>query len=352
MTGPLGIALIGCGGVAALYRATYRALPGAVLRLVVDVDPDLARRVADDLGAARWSTDWRDALADDVALADVSTPNHLHEEAAVALLAAGKDAIVQKPLAPSVDACRRIVDAASAHGRTAAVYMSDLEDPAVWDLRDLIRGGHLGQVTGVRGRYAHRGGLSAPARPDYWRGSAAKTGGGSFVQLAIHHVNLASWLLDDAPRSVCGHVANLACPNIGGDDTAVGVVDFARTGALGVFESSWNSDGTRFEVFGTAGSAVVHGTEGARVEVRGVGDFAGRCLTLRGGSAVRAAVDAGALHGPDNPLNQHAAFVAAVRAGRAPEVPAAVGMRDLALCQALARSAEDGRRVALSPTGV
>ncbi|MES2462499.1 MAG: Gfo/Idh/MocA family oxidoreductase, partial [Armatimonadota bacterium] len=208
----LGIALIGAGGMAKNYRDNYAAIPGTRYRLIVDANLDVAQEAAAQHGAERFSTDWREALADDIQIADISTPNHLHAEQATALLGAGKHVILQKPMAPTIAECQAIVAAAQAAGRTAGVYMSDLEDPIVWDLREIVHGGYIGRVSSVRARYAHRGGLNAKPDPNNWRGSAEKTGGGSFMQLSIHHTNLLSWILDDTIGSVMGYAKNQMCP--------------------------------------------------------------------------------------------------------------------------------------------
>ena len=332
--------------MASHYRSVYAHHPGVVLRLVVDVNVELAQSVAQELGAARWSTDWREALAEDIDVADISTPNHLHEEQAVALLQAGKHVIVQKPLAPSVAACQRIVEAAQKSGATAGVYLSDMEDPAVWDLRTMIFKGYFGRVTGIRARYAHRGGLTAS--PSAWRGSAEKTGGGSFIQLAIHHTNLASWLLQEEIVSVMGYAKNLMCENIGGDDTAACVAEFSG-GAIGVFESAWNAEGTCFQLYGSEGSVTIHGTEGARIEGKIGQPFAGHTLATGGdGRFCREALGGAAVRGSGGTFDQHAAFLEAIRQGHSPEVPVTVGRTDVAVCKAVLRSAETGRRVTIS----
>ena len=340
----LGIALIGCGGMASHYRAVYAHCPQGSFRLVVDVNAEIAQSVASELGVTRWSTDWREALADDIDVADISTPNHLHEEQAVALLNAGKHVIIQKPLAPSVAACHNIVKAAQKSGAWAGVYLSDLEDPAIWDLRAMVLKGYFGRITGIRARYAHRGGLMAS--PSAWRGSVAKTGGGSFIQLAIHHTNLASWLLGEEILSVMGYAKNLMCENIGGDDTAACVAEFAG-GAIGVFESAWNAEGTCFQLYGTKGSVTIHGTEGARIEGHIEDQFTGSTIRmLRPGHFVRPATTG--LRGSGSEFDQHLAFLDAVCQGRPPVVPAVVGLTDVAVCKAVIRSAETGRRVTIS----
>ena len=233
---------------------------------------------------------------------------------------------------------------AQASGKQAAVYLSDLEDPAVWDLREMVRQGRFGRITGIRARYAHRGGLTA--NPSAWRGSAEKTGGGSFIQLSIHHTNLASFLLEEPIVSVMGYAKNLMCENIGGDDTAACVAEFSG-GAVGVFESAWNADGTCFQLYGSEGSVTIHGTEGARIEGKVGKPFVGHTLqTDSEGRFCREAVKP--VRGAGGAFNQHVAFLDAVCQGRPPVVSVDVGCTDVAVCKAVIRSAETGRRVAIS----
>ncbi len=66
--------------------------------------------------------DYRPLLDDpQVEVVFISTPVQLHEEMVLAALAAGKHVFCEKPLANSVDACRRMLQAAKSHGRTLAV---------------------------------------------------------------------------------------------------------------------------------------------------------------------------------------------------------------------------------------
>lgn len=346
----LGIALIGCGGMASAYRDAYTDLPGTSYRLIVDIDEALARSVAVQYGVPRFSSDWRAALEDDIGFADVSTPNYLHAEQATALLRKGKHVLLQKPMAPTVEECSEIVRAGRAGGAVAGVYMSDLEDPLVWDLRDLVQGGYLGHVSSVRGRYAHPGGLRAKPVASNWRGSAEKTGGGSFIQLSLHHTNLLSWILKDRIASVMAYSKNLLCPHIGGDDTTACVCEF-ESGRLGVFDSAWNSDGTLIEIFGTEGRIRMFGGQGAETEVNLNRPFAGRVVQVEEAGRPIVLPPSGTMGKHcrrDNPLNQHVAFVQAVLDRQTPLVPAETGRYDVAVAKAVYAAAEQGRRVAVA----
>ncbi len=352
MTAPetLGIALIGCGGMANNYRNNYSHIPGTAYRLVVDVNAELAAEVAAQVGAERSSSDWRDALADDIHAADISTPNHLHAEQATALLQAGKHVLLQKPMAPTLDECRAIVAAAKASGKQAAVYMSDLEDGTVWDMRDIVQDGYLGRVTGVRARYAHRGGLTAKPVATNWRGSAEKTGGGAFMQLSIHHTNVLCWVLDDLITSVMAYSKNLMSPNIGGDDLTSAVCEFGKSGVLGIFESAWNADGNCIEIYGSEGSLKMTGGQGAPVEVRLNRPFDGRVIKVEKENTLVQLPRSGGTRehcDPENPLNQHVGFMKAVRDGQPFPVTAEIGLYDVAVVKAVYLSAETGRRVTL-----
>ncbi len=347
---PLGIALLGCGGVAAQYRANYAHITGTVFRLAVDMTPEIAEQTARECGAERWSTDWRDALTDDIHIVDISTPNHLHAEQAVACLNAGKHIILQKPMAPTIAECKTIVETAHATGYTAGVYISDLEDAAIWDMRELVQAGYIGKVTGIRARYAHRGGLSAKPSPTYWRGSAEKTGGGSFIQLSIHHINLLHWVLEDRIESVMAYSTNLACPNIGGDDTTAAVCVFEKSGILGVLESAWNADGNAIQIYGTEGHVSQLGGQGGSLEVQTNRPFAGKIVETTDTKITRIPSQ-DAWHNQsraENPLNQHIAFVEAVRDAGPIMVSAEVGMYDVAVCKAVYTSAVEGRRITIA----
>ena len=344
----LGIALIGAGGMAKNYRANYAAIAGTRYRLIVDADSEVARDAAAQNGAERSSTDWRDALADDIQIVDISTPNHLHTEQATVLLVAGKHVILQKPMAPTVGECQAIVRAAEASGRTAGIYMSDLEDAVAWDLRDIVQDGLIGRISSVRARYAHRGGLSAPPNPNNWRGSAEKTGGGSFMQLSIHHINLLSWILNDRIASVMGYAKNQMCPNIGGDDNAVSIAEFEKSGILAIFDSSWNADGTSLEIYGSEGHVRMLGGQGAAVEARLNQPFQGRVVKVEEANKTALTPAGGSSRDQcraDNPLNQHIAFIEAILQGEPAPVTVATGLHDVAVVKAVYQSAKEGRRI-------
>ena len=80
----------------------------------------------------------------DIAAVDVVTDGSSHHEVATAALAAGKHALVEKPLGITVRACRRIIDAAAQSGAVLATAENYRRDPVNRMVRAVIDAGLLG----------------------------------------------------------------------------------------------------------------------------------------------------------------------------------------------------------------
>jgi predicted dehydrogenase len=112
-------------------------LRGAEIAYVVDADQDKATIVATACGAKAVS-DWR-AVADDFEAAIVALPSELHAEVGLALIEAGKDVLIEKPVATSVADGEALVAAAEAAGVILAVGHVERFNPAVLELDGLVR---------------------------------------------------------------------------------------------------------------------------------------------------------------------------------------------------------------------
>ena len=116
-----------------------------VLEMVADVNPAWAEAAARNLGFARWSADWREVVADPrVDVVDITAPNDVHREIALAALAAGKPVYCEKPLANSAAETKEMAEAAAAAGVPTLVGFNYLKNPAHPFARELIRAGELG----------------------------------------------------------------------------------------------------------------------------------------------------------------------------------------------------------------
>lgn len=343
----INICLVGCGGMAATYRHKYTQIPGARLVLLIDIDEQTAKNAARELEVERCSTRFEDALADDIHIVDISTPNHLHAEQAEAALRAGKHILLQKPIAPNVKEALAIVAAARASGKQAGMFMSLLDNPVYHDMKQIIQLGLLGKITAVHSRGAHNGGLSLTS--DSWRKSLDKTGGGSFIQLESHHINLLQWMLESPIIRVASFSKNVMCPDLEGDDTTAAICEYAN-GVAGTLESSYCSENSwLISVYGSQG--FIHVTNDFRLELKLNQPFAGTTIIYDQPDRVKTLAydfDYNTLKNSDNIYDQHAAFVKAIKGGSPVPVTVESGLQDLKVVKAVYKSAAEKRFVDIS----
>jgi predicted dehydrogenase len=367
------VAFVGCGGIAKHYLKVYRDLEWVELRVCVDTDLNRARQAADFLAQGKPSksealatTEFGEALGDDIDLVVVNTPNHLHREQALETLAADKHLLLQKPVAATLDDARSIVVAATRaqkkRGILSGLYLSYFDQPLMHDLRAMIAAGWFGQVTHLSARLMHRGGLviaeQLAAGQTNWRASREQTGGGCFIQLAVHYIHLFQWMTGARVTRVMAMAKNLACPGIEGEDIACALFEMSN-GALATLEMAWNTTGEALAIRGTKGTAEYlnnqtlwlessHGAFGGYV-VRYAATNQDIAPSAPGTAAVAQpqTILAPRLDDLSNPFNQHLQFLEAVRDNRAPFVSIAAGMNDLHVVHAVYESARTGQAVNL-----
>ncbi|RJK96333.1 Gfo/Idh/MocA family protein [Vallicoccus soli] len=324
MTRPVGWAVVGGGWVARDHFAPALAASAGDRAVVVcDVDPAAARRTAAALPGARWTTDVDDAVTDAAVQAVyVATPNHAHRAPVVAAARAGRAVLCEKPLAATLGDAAAIV--AACDGVLAGSAFDQRWHPAHTALAALVRAGALGPVTAVRIAY----GCWLPPSwtppgatvPDNWRADPLRAGGGAYVDLAPHGLDLVGALLgEDVERATA--VLQRRVHDYAVDDGAV-LVGTTGGGALVSLHVSYNTRDAlprrRLEVVGTRAQAVAVDT---------MGQTAGGALTLLDGAT--GAAQPVAFDTARSPFAaQLAAFSAAVAGERAWPYPLE---RDLAL---------------------
>jgi predicted dehydrogenase len=129
---PIRTAVIGAGQFGRNHCRVVHESPRADLAFVVDVDAARAAEAAAAAGALPL-TDYR-SLAGQVDAAIVAAPTTVHEEIASALLEAGIDVLVEKPVAPDVAAASRLIEIAERRGRILQVGHLERFNPAVVEL--------------------------------------------------------------------------------------------------------------------------------------------------------------------------------------------------------------------------
>ena len=134
MSAPMQVAVVGAGAFGRNHLRVYRALETADVRLAACVDPSQAARsaVAAEYGVPVFAS-VEDLIAAGLPIvaASVCTPTVFHAGAATALMAAGMDVLIEKPIAATLDEADEILAAAKRHGRIVQVGHLERFNPAV-----------------------------------------------------------------------------------------------------------------------------------------------------------------------------------------------------------------------------
>ena len=233
------------------------------LHTLADVTDMAARSAAAAFGFAHATSDWRQLVENpDIDVVDITAPNALHKDMALAAIRAGKHVYCEKPLAPTAKDAHEMAIAAEAAGRKTQVGFNYLCNPMLRLARDMIAGGELGEIRGYRGLHAEDY-MADAAGPFTFRHDPA--GGGALADIGSHALATAEYLLGPITEVMGDCVTLIAArPDGKGGTRSVTVDDVGRAflrfanGAQGSIEGNWIATGRKmqhdFEVYGTKGA--------------------------------------------------------------------------------------------------
>jgi UDP-N-acetylglucosamine 3-dehydrogenase len=222
---PGAVGLIGLGEIGQLHAA---GIERSAARLVAVADPVPELRAPFAAGGATAYRDAGELIGDPrVGTVSVCLPHHLHFPVALQAIRAGKNVLVEKPLAIGLAECQQLTDAAAAAGVALGVSHNQLFYAPHAEAKRLIDSGGIGRPVLIRLRLG-----TGPAWGG-WRDSPALAGGGLLIDAGVHRLYLARYFFGPV-RDVR---AVLDVPRQQGESFAVAVLEFA-SGALGVIEAS------------------------------------------------------------------------------------------------------------------
>ncbi|MFH1085282.1 MAG: Gfo/Idh/MocA family oxidoreductase [Chloroflexota bacterium] len=264
--------VIGSGAIAQRgHIPGYRATEGVELVALCDVREDRVQATAAELKIPHAHTDYRQMLEkEQLDLVSVCSPNALHARMTLDALAAGAHVLCEKPMALTyADACA-MVDASRQAERVLTVGFHNRYRPEMQAAQQVIASGALGAIYYAKASMLRRSGI-----PGYgsWFTNKDLAGGGAFMDIGCHVLDLALWMLGHPrPVRVSGAVYAKFGPRAKGlgtwgsdhypagarfdvDDLATAFVRFCDGLTLHV-EASWaghNTDGQRLQFLGTEG---------------------------------------------------------------------------------------------------
>ena len=217
----LRLAMAGAGRVS---NAHLRAIGGTDAVDVVgllDLNQELAREQAAKNGIPRVYASWDELLKDEsVQCVATLLPHDLHEQYATEALTAGKHVVCEKPLAPTVAECARMLAAAERAGRKLFPVHNRVYDLAIERMHDVVAAGQIGEVV-----LAQTTGFEAPPTVQSWL-ATPRGGGGVLMSQAVHPMYALRYLLGDVARVSC-LFGDRKVVNMTAEDTAVVLLKFA-----------------------------------------------------------------------------------------------------------------------------
>ena len=144
----LKVAMIGCGNISWRHFEGVEEKEECELYAVCDnATDDRLEKCKEKYGAVRAVTDYRELLDDpEIDVAIITTPDNCHMEQTVAFLMAGKDVLLEKPMALTAEECAAMIRAEKESGRKLMVGQVSRFAPAFAKAKKMIDDGLIGEL--------------------------------------------------------------------------------------------------------------------------------------------------------------------------------------------------------------
>ena len=326
----INVAMIGAGIISRRHIPGWLKLDNARVVGVADLVPERAQTAAGALGASRWTTDYRELLEwDEVDAVDLLTTETSHRQIACDAAAAGKQILLEKPIAPTLAEADEIIETAKKYDVTLMIAQSVRFNERSRAAKAAIESGDIG--TPVYIRYASGHG----AIKEDWTGDRVKEieHFTNVTQSGIHIMDLFNYWLGEEPESVYAQARDITSRHLHIYDYFVITLKY-KSGAIAVTERSqanmprWN-DFTTITIIGTEGEI----NTGTQEESRWTyGEDGLKVMTSDNA------------HPFEREIKE---FIDSLEEGRPPEVRGEDGRKALAMCLAAKESIRTGEVVGL-----
>jgi predicted dehydrogenase len=233
----LNVAIIGCGNISGHHIKAYLTFPERCqIVALADIYPEKARKRAEEYALDVEIYNAYQALLDrkDLDLVSICTPPYTHMETAVNFLRAGKDVILEKPMATSLEECDVIIRTREEWGRTLSVIAQNRFRTPTMKLKKTLAAGMIGKVLHAQvDSFWWRGHCYYDL---WWRGAWEKEGGGCTLNHAVHHIDMLNWMMG-LPEEITAALSNTAHDNAEVEDLSVAILRYGN-GGLGQITSS------------------------------------------------------------------------------------------------------------------
>ena len=229
----IGIGVIGCGGMGRSLANAANTVEGINIVCVSDLQEELAKTLAENL-ETKYTTDYHELLRDDdIDAVLIASPPFLHAQMAVDAANAGKHVFSEKPMAPTLEDCDKMLNATSQNRVKLTIGLVCRYHATHSKVREIVHSGELGAPANMM---VHR--IGGPWRGGHrtpWRLERAKSGG-SLMEINAHEIDFMRWTCGDV-KSVYAAGGQYVQEDTDYPDVVLASLNF-ENGAVGLLHSS------------------------------------------------------------------------------------------------------------------
>ncbi|WP_257351051.1 Gfo/Idh/MocA family protein [Pseudalkalibacillus decolorationis] len=191
------VGIIGTGSISYEHLEAYKKQPDAEIFAICDQQKERAEEVAAKYGVPNVFDNYKEMLdLKELDAVSICTWNYTHADITISALQAGKNILVEKPLAIHVEEAERIQDAAKKAGKIVQVGVVRRFDPNTQMMKQFADGGMFGEFYYAKASYLRRAG-----NPGGWFADKQKSGGGPLIDIGVHVIDLC-WYIMGKPKPV------------------------------------------------------------------------------------------------------------------------------------------------------
>ena len=192
MAKKISVGFIGTGRIAGTQARALDPMEGVEIAACADVSKSALSAFAEAHDVRHAFTDYRKMLQlDGIDAISVCTPNHLHKAPVIAALRAGKNVMVEKPMAMNAREAKAMCEAARAADRKLVIGFQYRFSPEAQAIKGYVDDGQLGDILFARVQALRRRGI-----PNWGVfGRKELQGGGPLIDLGVHMMEMAHYLM-------------------------------------------------------------------------------------------------------------------------------------------------------------
>ena len=154
------VAVIGAGAIGLDHIRSFQKHPAASVVALAEVSPERGKEAADEFGIATLVTDYKTLLArDDIDVVSIALPNYLHAPVGLDALKAGKNVMIDKPIATRAEDAAQLLEEVKKQGTLLMVGQNQRTTETVQTAKQMINAGKLGEVYHAKTAMLRRSGI-------------------------------------------------------------------------------------------------------------------------------------------------------------------------------------------------